>query len=246
MASKLSLALFGAAALAASAALGTSASAALCPASESFFGTIQRVNGSTITVQTPTRHWAKVRILPNARVNMNGNAIRPGVYVGAYGCVAPGGVFQASEITLSANGSNYREQLSGVVRRIGSDRILVAQDGRGNGWWYVPNAAAFSVGQRLNAVGMIGANGGFYPQSIDGRIVAYDTTYAAAPRSTITLSGTVRRVNGNTLVVWEPAYRTTGTWVVGNAARFRVGQRVSGVGTEDRRGRFYVQQITIL
>lgn len=248
MAGKFTAPIIGSLVVAAGAALGAHASAATyCPSSESFFGTIERVNANTLTVRTPSGHWALVRINDNARVNANGAAIRPGVFVGAYGCVTPGGVFHASEITLSGTQRGYNERLSGVVRRVESNgRLLVAQNGHGYGTWYVPDTHAFAVGQAVDATGMIGANGAFYPQTINGRSVVYDTPYTSAPRSTITLTGTVRRVSGNAIVVWEPAHGTTGTWIVSNAGRFRVGQRVSARGTEDRSGRFYVQEITIL
>ena len=248
MASKFTGPLIGSLVLAASAALGAHASAApYCPSNESFFGTIERVNGNVLTVQTPSGHWAQVRIDNNARVNANGGTIRRGAYLGAYGCVTPGGVFHASEITLSNRQSGYNERLSGVVRRIESNgRLLVAQNGHGYGTWYVPDTDEFHVGQSVDATGMLGPNGAFYPQTINGSSAAYDTDYTSAPRSTITLNGTVRRVNGNSIVVWEPSHGTTGTWIVPNTGRFRVGERVSATGTEDRSGRFYVQEITIL
>jgi|GEM_PF-2921416 len=220
----------------------------LCPQAESFFGTIVRVNGSMLTVRTPSNHWADVQINRSALVNANGGRVRPGLFVGAYGCVTPNGVFHASEITLSDNQAGYNEHLTGVVQRIESGgRLLVAQTGRGDGIWYVPDTDDFHVGQSVSATGMIGANGAFYPQTINGHGAAYDTDLTAPTRSAITLTGTVRRVNGNQIIVWEPANHTTGTWIVSNAAsRFRVGERVSGTGTEDRYGRFYVQEITIL
>lgn len=249
MASKFTGPLIASLALAASAALGATASAApYCPSSESFFGTIERVNGNMLTVRTPSGHWADVRINSSARVNTNGGSIRPGAYLGAYGCVAPGGVFDASEVTLSNSQSGYNERLSGVVRRVeGNGRVIVAENGRGEGTWYVPDTDEFHVGQSVDATGMLGANGAFYPQTINGSSSAYDTDYTSAPRNTITLSGTVRRVNGNSIVVRETSPATTGTWIVPNAAgRFHVGERVSATGTEDRSGRFYVQKITIL
>jgi len=248
MASKFTAPLIGSLVLAVSAALGANASAApYCPSSESFFGTIERVNANTLTVKTPSGHWALVRVDNNARVNTNGGTIRPGVFVGAYGCVAPGGVFHASEITLSSTQRGYNERLTGVVRRIESDgRLLVAQNGHGYGTWYVPDTRTFSVGQTVDATGMLGPNGAFYPQIINGRNVAYDTQYTSVPHNAITLTGTVRRVSRNAIIVWEPSHGTTGTWIVPNTGRFRVGERVSATGTEDRSGRFYVQEITIL
>ncbi|HLI96670.1 MAG TPA: hypothetical protein VKT72_11370 [Candidatus Baltobacteraceae bacterium] len=220
--------------------------APLCPTGESFFGSIVRVSGNMLTVRTASSHWADVRIESDARINTNGTSMRPGMYVGAYGCVEPGGVFSASEITLSTDQAAYREHLTGTVRRIETGKLLVAETGYGYGQWYVPDIDDFHVGQSVSATGMRGANGAFYPQTINGRTVAYDTDYASAPRSSITLNGTVRRVNGNSIIVWEPSDHTTGTWIVRNPSRFRVGERVSATGTENGHGDFYVQEITII
>lgn len=226
----------------------TAAASANCPTRQSFFGTIERVNGNMLTVRTLTNHWADVAIEAGVQVHANGNAMRPGTYVGLYGCVTPGGVFHASEVTLANNPNGYNERLSGVVQRVESNRLIVRETNGATGAWYIPDVDEFHVGQTVSAIGMLAGNGAFYPQSIDGHSVAYDTDVTAPPSSstrTITLTGTVQRVGTNTLLVWERASRHSGTWVVSNAGRFRVGQRVSATGTEDRKGHFYVQEITI-
>lgn len=250
MADKRKLAFFTSLALAGSVLTAAAASAATCPASESFFGTIERVNGNMLTVRTPSGHWADVAINSGARINTNGYTLRSGMYVGAYGCVTPNGVFHANEVSLSSNQSSYSEQISGVVRSIGSGRITVAERNGQYGSWYVPDTDEFHVGQSVTGTGMRAANGAFYPQSINGHSIAYDTDVNSMPgmavSNSVTLTGTVQRVGTNTLQVWEPSSRHSGKWVVPNAGRFRVGQRVSATGREDRRGTFYVQEITIL
>jgi hypothetical protein len=249
MADKRKLALITTLALAGGVLTAAVASAAPnCPARESFFGTIQRVNGNMLTVRTLTNHWADVAIDNSAQIHTNGNALRPGAYVGAYGCVTRNGVFHASEVTLANNPNGYNERISGVVRRIESGRLIVYETNGATGAWYVPDTNEFRVGESLSAVGMLAGNGSFYPQSVNGRSVAYDTDVTAPPasRSAVTLSGTVQRVGTNTLLVWEPSSHHSATWIVPNAGRFRTGQRVSATGTEDRRGHFYVQRITIL
>lgn len=250
MADKRKLAFITSLALAGTVLTAAAASAApFCPASESFFGTVERVNGNMLTVRTPSGHWANVAVESGAHINTNGNTLRSGVYVGAYGCVTPNGVFHANEISLSNNVGGYNEQLSGVVRSIQNGRLIVAETTGHSGIWYVPDIDEFHVGQSVNGTGMRSANGSFYPQSINGRTVAYDTDVTTAPASatrTITLNGTVQRVGSNTLLVWESSSRHSAKWIVPNAGRFRTGQRVSATGTEDRRGNFYVQEITIL
>lgn len=238
---------FAAAAIAAVAVFTTHASAATCPKNESFFGVIQRVNGNMLTVSTDQNRWADIRIAPDARVNRNGTALRPGTFVGAYGCVTPGGVFNASEVTLAPSHAMYHETLSGTVERVASDRLTVRQNGHGFGVWFVPDADQFRVGQQVTAVGMVGANGVFYPQSINDQDVGFEPVASSAPSTsgTIMLTGVVRSVRSGELIVWEPSHNTTGTWIVRDADRFHVGQHVVARGTEDRTGHFYPVNITI-
>lgn len=249
MANIAKLAFIGSLALAGSILTAAAASAApQCPVNQSFFGTIQRVNGTMLTVRTPSNHWAAVAIDSGAQIHTNGNTLRPGRYVGLYGCVTPNGVFHANEVTLANGPSGYNERLSGVVQRIESGRLIVRETNGSTGTWYVPDVGEFHVGQTVSAIGMLSGNGSFYPQSVNGQNIAYDTDLTAPPAAgnTITLSGTVQRVGTHTLLVWEPSSRHSATWIVSNAGRFRKGERVWATGTEDRRGHFYVREITIL
>lgn len=249
MTSTLHLALAGSLAAGAALLAAAPASAApYCPAHESFFGTVQRVYGDRLTVRTSSGHWATVRIDSGARINTNGNTLRPGAYVGAYGCVTPNGVFHASELTLASNARGYSEHLAGVVQRVEGNRLIVRESNGQYGTWYVPDSEDFRAGQRVSGVGMLAGGGAFYPQSVDGRGVAYDADSVTGPQGpTVTLTGTVQRVrSGDSIVVWEPGRHTSGTWIVGDASRFRAGERVTASGTQDRSGRFYVQRITIL
>jgi hypothetical protein len=58
---------------------------------------IVRSSGSDLTVRTNSGHFATVMVESGAHVNANGNAMRPGTYAGAYGCVTPGGVVERVE-----------------------------------------------------------------------------------------------------------------------------------------------------
>jgi hypothetical protein len=226
------------------AAMPLTAQAANCPTSESYFGTIERVQGNTLTVRQNNGQWGTVIINSAARMNTNGYALRPGTYVGLYGCVTPNGVFHASEVTLARDQSLYNETVSGIVRRVENGRILVSEPAhRTTGWWFTPDADEYQVGQTVTGTGMVGVHGGFYPERINGRVVAADSDMGAATAAnTRTLQGEVRRVMPGRLIVWEPAYHTTGTWVVNNATSFRVGQMVRGTGTEHN-GVFYPTSI---
>lgn len=236
---------------AAAAALGifasTASALAQCPNNQSFFGTIQRVSGDTLTVRTADNRWADVRLDRGAKVNANGMQLQQGAYVGAYGCVTPDGVFHASQVTLANSASSYGERLTGTVQRVESGRLIVRQSNGTWGTWYVPNSGQFSVGQRITGVGMVSASGVFYPQSINGQGMAYtpDNDRDRDHRNTITLTGVVQRITASTIVVWEPSRKTTGEWVVSHPHNYRVGQKVTARGTEDTKGHFYPESVSI-
>lgn len=225
------------------------ASAATCPSNESFFGTVQRMSGDMLTVSTQAGKWANVRIDRNARINRNGSDLQPGAYVGMFGCVTPDGVFHASEVTLARNASKYHETLTGIVERVQPGRILVKQNGHGYGTWYVADSDRFRTGQQVSGVGMIGDNGAFYPQTVNSETTAFDPDDTSPPRmatsNTITLTGIVRKVSPDSLLVWEPNVNHSGTWMVRDAGKYHVGQRLVATGTEDRAGHFYPSRISI-
>lgn len=231
--------------LAAGAALSltVTAQAATCPTRESFFGTVQRVQGNTIIVRANNGHWGTVMLDGGARVNTNGYSLRPGAYVGAYGCVTPNGIFHASQITLARNASFYNRTISGVVQRVESGRLVVNEPAqRTTGYWYVPDTDEFHAGMNVTGSGMLASNGAFYPQTVNGRSVAADLDSGTQAAGTITLQGRVQKVMPGKLIVWEPSRRTSGTWIVSNAVAFRVGQTVTATGTL-RNGYFYPSSI---
>jgi hypothetical protein len=225
-----------------------SAQTRFCPTRESFFGTVQSVQGNTLIVQPANGHTGTVMIDNNARVNAHGYAMRPGMFVGAFGCVAPNGVFHASEVTLAASPSLYATTITGTVQRISGDQLFVTEPSRNTtGIWVVPDVDDFHVGMNVTGTGMMGSNGMFFPQTINNITTAFvpetTVTQTRSMHPTITLSGVVRRVEPGALIVWEPSRHETGTWIVHNTSSFRVGQNVVATGTENRRGDFYPYSI---
>ena len=223
------------------------AAAPYCPTSESFFGMILRSSGNDLTVRTNSGHYATVAVENSAHINANGNSMRAGTYVGAYGCVTPNGIFHANEITLSSNPSTYSQTLTGIVQRVENGRLIVREKGAGFGTWFVPDSEDFHAGQTVTASGFDSSNGTFYPQTINGQSIAFDTDNASAnaPEGSVTLSGTIQRVGTHTIAVWETSRRETGEWVVADAGQYRVGEMVTGTGTEDRHGHFYPQTVSV-
>jgi hypothetical protein len=197
-------------------------------------------------VRTNNGHSGTIMLDNNASINAHGYAMRPGTFVGAFGCVSPNGVFHASEVTLAANQSLYSQTITGVVQRKSGDTLIVTEPARRTtGVWYVPDIDDFRVGQTVTGIGMMGGNGEFYPQSINGASTAFapERSEQMPRRASITLTGVVKRVERGAIIVWEPTRRTTGTWFIRDAGRFRVGERVVGTGTENRRGDFYPSTI---
>lgn len=233
-------------------ALPLNAHAATCPTRESYFGTVQRVqNHNTVIVRGNNGHWGTVMLDGGARVNTNGYALRPGAYIGAYGCVTPNGVFHASEISLSRSSAFYNRTISGVVQRVENGRLVVNEPANHTtGYWYVPDTDEFHAGQTVTGTGMIGSNGTFYPQSVNGRNIAADvdtntnmnTTANAQGTATITMQGRVQRVESGRLIVWEPARHTSGTWIVSNATSYHSGETLTATGTVHN-GYFYPSSI---
>lgn len=226
------------------AAVPLTAHAANCPTGESYFGTIERVQGNTLTVRGNNGHWGTVRIDSGAKMNTNGFNLRPGTYVGLYGCVTPGGVFHASEVTLARDQRLYSETISGVVRRVESGRLLVSEPSHHTtALWYTPDADDYRAGQSVTGTGMIAASGAFYPRTMNNHMVTADLDNGSgAQTATVTLQGQVRKVEPGKIIVWEPANHTTGTWIVTNATAFRVGETVRATGTEHN-GYFYPTSI---
>ena len=142
-------------------------------------------------------------------------------------------------MTVSANAQPGSITLTGTVQRVGTRTLDVWEYGpRESGTWMVGNAGAFRAGQEISGTGTEDRRGHFYPSRV--------TVIAMQNPNTIVLRGTVQRVGTHTLAVWESGRHETGTWIVPNAGAYRVGERVSASGTEDRYGHFYPNSISIL
>ncbi|MGZ3497460.1 MAG: hypothetical protein ACXVAM_14910 [Vulcanimicrobiaceae bacterium] len=235
--------------LVAAATAAASAKPPACPERGSIFGTIDRINGDDVHI-VGDRNGDDHVIVRDAKIHRNGLALRPGVFVGAFGC-QNGNVFIASEITLAPNADEYglysaqipEETLSGKVVRVEPGRLYVEEPSRGTiGIWYVADATAHRVGEPVTGIGRDGPNGAFYPRSINGGAVR--SQVSGSGRS-VTLSGIVTRVEDGKLDVLEPGYHTAGLWITTYASRFHVGQHVTGTGTEDHRGDFYPTRIVV-
>lgn len=230
--------IFALAGAVAAASAQASAQTYFCPTNQSIFGTVQRTYGRNVVVSTRKGRWATVRIMNGARVLTNGYALHPGSNLAAYGCVTRAGIFDATQVSVNGDAAAYRMSISGTVRSVGPNRLLVAEPAwRTVGYWYVPDAYAFRPGESVYGVGMRAASGVFYPQTVNGMNVAYQAVGRSA--GSVTLRGQIRRVLPGRIVVWEPNRRTNGTWYVRNAGAFRVGEYVVGTGTESRYGNFY-------
>lgn len=99
----------------------------------SIFGTVSSVRGPNAFMLQPLRSSLGAIYVDyrSARINANGQSIRPGVFAGLYGCVEQDGrVFKPNEVTLAASESSYASAnhvvtLTGTVDEVGRGWIGV-------------------------------------------------------------------------------------------------------------------------
>lgn len=127
-----------------------------CPHETSLFGNVISVTPKFFDVQSVGGDEGKVRIYGNgARLHDNGLSVRPGVFVGAYGCYDHHDYFRASELTLSTNANTYNgyrryvTTITGVVTSLQGNRVLVQTNGRSGKVWVYNNTAPLQVGERV-------------------------------------------------------------------------------------------------
>lgn len=149
-----------------------------------------------------------------------------------------GAALLAGSLAASASAASAQTAitLSGTVQRVGAHLIAVWENRRSTtGEWIVSNPSAFRAGEYVVGTGTEDQAGHFYPRRV----------HIAGTPSAVSLSGVVQRVGPNWIDVWENGHNETGQWIVSNAPGYRVGQTVTGWGTEDRFGNFFPQRISV-
>ncbi|HEV3154779.1 MAG TPA: hypothetical protein VGZ02_13315 [Candidatus Baltobacteraceae bacterium] len=215
------------------AAAATAGSPATAQPAIALSGVVQHIWPHSLDVWEPAQHTSGTWFVANP------NQFRIGERITGTGTENTRGDFYPSSISVVAMPSTNTITLTGTVQRIGPNSVYVWQNATGHtAQWIVWNPSRFQIGERITASGTEDRAGQFFPYTV--RVIGMSTS------GTITLTGTVQSVRPNALIVWENAQRRTGTWIVGNAARFRLGERVTGTGTEDGTGRFYPSSISVL
>ena len=132
-----------------------------CPQQTSIFGNVVEVNRNELTLHTSESRIGDIHVLTRgARVNANGLALQPGIYVGAYGCLTPGDrSFRAQELTYSTNANTYNgyrrhtKVIEGRIDSIQSGRFLVdSNNGHGDTWVY-SNRGDLRTGELVRVTG---------------------------------------------------------------------------------------------
>ncbi len=132
----------------------------VCPTGTSLFGAVREVHGKTLLVKTIGARGFETIRTDDATIHYDGLTLRPGIFVGAYGCFTPDfRRFDASEVTLSTDAAGYpskhhTETLMGVVRSIGTGTILV-DTGLPHGHVTIRTSSTdrIKVGDRIQATG---------------------------------------------------------------------------------------------
>lgn len=129
-----------------------------CPQQISIFGAVDSVNGNEMTVNT-TSNIGHIHVIMNRpTMNTHGLQLRPGVFVGVYGCLQQGGrAFDADEVTLapSSNAYNNYERperiYQGRITQVGNGGIRIAVSG--GTLWVQTSAGGFRNGQNVHVRG---------------------------------------------------------------------------------------------
>ena len=137
-----------------------------CPNETVQFGTINSVHGDDIFIEGSGFYGHEDIIDNHAVINHNGLTLRPGVFVGAFGCFESERMFRASEITLATSestfphGARHIEEIEGRVLHVMSGRLQI-QSGRVHGLVTINTSFVASVGQAVSATGFFNTDGTF-------------------------------------------------------------------------------------
>jgi hypothetical protein len=126
----------------------------------SFFGTISSLRGPKAFMITPLRSSFNTVYVDHtsARINRNGLTIRPGIFVGLYGCVEQDGrVFKPDEVTLAPSASaysavNHEVTLVGTIDEVHRGWVGVLTRYNGHIHVYTPESG-LRIGERVRIRG---------------------------------------------------------------------------------------------
>ncbi|MBV8245525.1 MAG: hypothetical protein JOZ38_06370 [Candidatus Eremiobacteraeota bacterium] len=139
----------------------------------SIFGTIHEVQPGRILISEVRQGGYEYVTTSRVRLNGDGLSLRPGVFVGAYGCFTPNrALFEASELTLSTTPYDYPgyarhvERLTGTVLRTDPHRGTLVQTGYPHGDVYLVKLAPPPAGTTLVVDGTFNPDGSFDVQHV--------------------------------------------------------------------------------
>jgi hypothetical protein len=144
------------------------AAVGLCPATTSLYGTVQSVRGNDVLVKTG-QHGYEHFLVQGADLDTNGLRLRPGIFIGAFGCSADNfRTFRAVRATLAYSAATYpsrtrhQQVLTGTVVQLQGSRLLV-QTGEPYGLVHVYKLDTDDVraGQRISLTGAFNPDGSF-------------------------------------------------------------------------------------
>ncbi|MDP9023826.1 MAG: hypothetical protein M3N13_00440, partial [Candidatus Eremiobacteraeota bacterium] len=140
-----------------------SAADTFCPTRSSVYGTVASVKGDTMTIQTHKEEGFVPVRFRGADINYRGLALRPGVYVGVFGCmVQRDRYFAGEQLTLATSAETYPGRhdtdagmttIEGRIDAVRGGRVLIdSNQGHGN-VWVQTNRDDLRAGQLVRAHG---------------------------------------------------------------------------------------------
>lgn len=212
----------------------------------SYFGTVTTVHPSYFTLRTNSSIGSVHVYTHGARVNYNGQSLRPGVWAGVYGCNwnARDGLI-AEDVTLSSNQANYPgdpddqytnasrytsndRSVQGRIDEVRPDRVLI-DSGSGHGdTWVVTNTNNLQTGERIQANGYFSQDDrAFIANSVS--VVSGNGGNNRYWSNATTVEGRVDSVRpGRVLIDSNGGHGNV--WVVTNSSGLRTGELVRATG----------------
>jgi hypothetical protein len=146
-----------------------------CPAHTSIFGTVASVGNETMTIRT-TSHFGYIHVIMHRPLtNSHGLTLRPGVFVGVYGCLQNDArAFDSTELTLANSAQEYAaydrtpRSIDGRITAVQNGRINVTnEDGHGS-MWIATSQGGLRPGDRVHVTGTYDPiSGGFTATTVN-------------------------------------------------------------------------------
>ncbi|HET9030283.1 MAG TPA: hypothetical protein VFN49_08900 [Candidatus Aquilonibacter sp.] len=215
----------------------------------SYFGTVTTVHPAYFTLHTNAAIGSLHVYTHGAHVNYNGQALRPGVWAGVYGCNwrSRDGLV-AEDVTLSSTQASYPGDpddrytsgdrvVQGRIDSVRADRILIdSGNGHGNTWVLTNGAQSFQTGELVRATGSFSQRDRAF---VATNVEVMNGAYPVGASNADVIEGRIHSVEpGRVLVASGGGHGNV--WVLTNTSGLRTGELVRVTGRFNTRDRAFV------